>query len=123
MDNAMHRWAPEMETETLKHHHWRKSSQWVALRRDHSQLIAADEELTDVFVKHCYREWRGDVWRDCYSDEHYLGTLLASKVCGACHTRMKPYSLNQDNLLDVLADRRARQPLLRAFKVHESCPF
>ena len=25
-------------------------------------------------------EWRDNNWRDCYSDEHYLGTLLASKV-------------------------------------------
>ena len=33
-----------------------------------------------VFTKHCYMEWRNDVWRDCYSDEQYLGTLLASKV-------------------------------------------
>lgn len=29
-------------------------------------------------------EWRDNNWRDCYSDEHYLGTLLASKA-SACN--------------------------------------
>lgn len=77
-----HRWAPEMETEHLKVSHWRKSSQWAVLRRDHAHIIADDREVADVFTKHCYMEWRDNVWRDCYSDEHYLGTLLASRVRG-----------------------------------------
>ena len=80
LDNSYHRWAAEMETERLKMHHWRKSSQWAVVRRDHAQIIADDEDVAEVFTKHCYQEWRGNVWRDCYSDEHYLGTLLASKV-------------------------------------------
>ena len=52
----------------------------VGCRRDHAQIIAEDKDLTDIFTKWCYMEWRDNNWRDCYSDEHYLGTLLASKV-------------------------------------------
>ena len=49
-------------------------------RRDHAAIIAEDKELPDIFTKWCYMEWADNNWRDCYSDEHYLGTLLASKV-------------------------------------------
>ncbi len=80
LNNMYHRWAPEMETEALKVSHWRKSSQWAVLRRDHAHIIADDREVAEQFTKHCYMEWRDNVWRDCYSDEHYLGTLLASRV-------------------------------------------
>ncbi|KAK9907312.1 hypothetical protein WJX75_001278 [Coccomyxa subellipsoidea] len=79
LNNMYHRWAPEMESEALKVSHWRKSSQWAVLRRDHAQIIADDTVVADAFTKHCYMEWRDNVWRDCYSDEHYLGTLLASR--------------------------------------------
>ena len=37
-------------------------------------------QVAEMFTKHCYMEWRDNVWRDCYADEQYLGTLLASKV-------------------------------------------
>jgi hypothetical protein len=37
-------------------------------------------QVAEVFTKHCYMEWRDNVWRDCYADEQYLGTLLASKA-------------------------------------------
>ena len=53
----------------------------IQCRRDHAQIIAEDKDLTDIFTRWCYMEWRDNNWRDCYSDEHYLGTLLASKVC------------------------------------------
>ncbi|CAL5228886.1 g12101 [Coccomyxa viridis] len=79
LNNMYHRWTPEMETDFLKQHHWRKSSQWVTLRRDHAQIIGEDKELADIFIKWCYMEWQDNNWRDCYSDEHYLSTLLASK--------------------------------------------
>ena len=48
MDNMYHRWAPEMETRALKLQHWRKSSQWAALRRDHARIIADDTEVAEV---------------------------------------------------------------------------
>ena len=32
LNNMYHRWTSEMETDFLKQHHWRKSSQWVTLR-------------------------------------------------------------------------------------------
>ena len=53
-------------------------------RRDHAQIIGEDKELADIFIKWCYMEWQDNNWRDCYSDEHYLGTLLASKVSYCC---------------------------------------
>lgn len=53
-------------------------------RRDHAQIIGEDKELADIFIKWCYMEWQDNNWRDCYSDEHYLSTLLASKVCFCC---------------------------------------
>jgi hypothetical protein len=57
---------------------------WLRVcRRDHAQIIGEDKELADIFTKWCYMEWRDNNWRDCYSDEHYLGTLLASKA-SAC---------------------------------------
>lgn len=55
-------------------------------RRDHAQIIGEDKELADIFIKWCYMEWRDNNWRDCYSDEHYLSTLLASKVSSWCYT-------------------------------------
>lgn len=58
--------------------------QWC--RRDHAQIIAEDKALADIFTKWCYMEWRNNNWRDCYSDEHYLGTLLASKVASCCYS-------------------------------------
>ena len=54
-------------------------SPWCC-RRDHAQIIGEDKEMADIFIKWCYMEWRDNNWRDCYSDEQYLGTLLASKV-------------------------------------------
>ncbi len=55
LNNMYHRWTPEMETEFLKQHHWRKSSQWVTLRcapwRLHPgiQLYAGPARLLHLF--------------------------------------------------------------------------
>jgi len=42
-----HRWSDRMETPNLKKHHWRKSSQWLALKRKHARLVIQDVEVYD----------------------------------------------------------------------------
>lgn len=68
-----------METETFKKWHWRKNWQWFALTRAHTQLVAQDDYIIEIFRNHCRSGWDGEdqVWRDCFSDEHYISTLLA----------------------------------------------
>jgi len=59
---------------------WRKSSQWVALSRPHAQQVVTDERFDTMFRTLCRRKWDAS-WCDyrvCYSDEHYIPTLLAS---------------------------------------------
>jgi len=60
---------------------WRKSWQWVALSRAHAQLAVDDEEVDAFFRGLCRRKW-DQSWCDyrvCYSDEHYVPTLLAMR--------------------------------------------
>lgn len=70
----------DMIAEGLNHAVWRKSWQWVALNRDHAELAVKDKAVDNIFRTTCRRRWDAD-WCDhrvCYSDEHYLPTLLAS---------------------------------------------
>lgn len=62
-----------METDQLKRHHWRKSSQWFVLNRLHAELANADRHVEEQFHRFCYTNRSV-----CVSDEHYLPTLLAS---------------------------------------------
>ncbi|KAK9837246.1 hypothetical protein WJX81_001372 [Elliptochloris bilobata] len=78
MDQSRHRWTPKMETSFFKLDHWRKSSQWIAINREHAQIAALDKALEAVFVKLCYVTYEDGYFRDCYSDEHYFATLLAT---------------------------------------------
>ena len=58
---------------------WRKSWQWVALNRSHASLVIRDTEVDGIFRTLCRPRWDHD-WCDfrvCYSDEHYIPTLLA----------------------------------------------
>jgi len=58
---------------------WRKSWQWVALTRSHASLTVRDTKIDTIFRKLCRPRWDHD-WCDfrvCYSDEHYISTLLA----------------------------------------------
>lgn len=58
---------------------WRKSWQWVALTRSHASLVMRDTEVDSIFRMLCRARWDHD-WCDfrvCYSDEHYIPTLLA----------------------------------------------
>ena len=70
----------DMIAEGLNYDVWRKSWQWVALNRDHAELAVKDKVVDNIFRATCRRRWDAD-WCDhrvCYSDEHYLPTLLAS---------------------------------------------
>ena len=40
-----------MESAHLKVEHWRKSSQWVALTREHAELVAGPGPIHDAFEK------------------------------------------------------------------------
>lgn len=69
-----------METDTLKRTHWRKSSQWMMLIRQHAMVAVNDTEVDRAFGKHCYTVSSAHAWeRFCPSDEHYFATLLASR--------------------------------------------
>ncbi|KAK9823184.1 hypothetical protein WJX72_000908 [[Myrmecia] bisecta] len=58
---------------------WRKSSQWFSLRRDHAQATVDDTFLSDRFARYCKAGFDEALhrFRDCYSDEHYIPSLLA----------------------------------------------
>lgn len=58
---------------------WRKHWQWFALIRKHAQVVADDKTIIDIFAKHCYtfREGKKNKEQECFSDEHYISTLLA----------------------------------------------
>lgn len=43
-----------MATPHLRPSHWRKSSQWVALRRGHAALAVADRHVSEAFRRYCY---------------------------------------------------------------------
>jgi hypothetical protein len=61
---------------------WRKSSQWSVLTRSHAELVVADTAVDALFRAICRsRDWDEALQRryDCYSDEHYIPTLLAVK--------------------------------------------
>ncbi|EFN51060.1 hypothetical protein CHLNCDRAFT_141408 [Chlorella variabilis] len=75
------RWSWRMSGPALKSWHWRKSSQWFGMLRKHVEVVLEDVEVFRKFEEHCKNFWDGDYkrWRDCFSDEHYIPTLLASK--------------------------------------------
>ncbi|CAK0758242.1 hypothetical protein CVIRNUC_002605 [Coccomyxa viridis] len=77
-NSSRDRWTPKM-LPTIPEALWRKSSQWVELTRPHAMRIAEDTAVDAVIKKHCTvgydRKLRRK--RDCYSDEHYVPTLMA----------------------------------------------
>ncbi|DBB02673.1 TPA: hypothetical protein ACH3X3_011637 [Trebouxia sp. C0006] len=56
---------------------WRKHWQWFALIRKHAQVVADDKTIIDIFAKYCYTFREGRKEQECFSDEHYISTLLA----------------------------------------------
>lgn len=54
--------------------HWRKSSQWFTLLREHALLVAQEVAIDHAFGRRCL--FQAGCW--CISDEHYVPTVLAS---------------------------------------------
>ncbi|GJP37016.1 hypothetical protein CLOM_g21474 [Closterium sp. NIES-68] len=55
---------------------WRKASQWFSVTRKHASMIIDDVDVHKLFQIYC----RGDIQHhECYSDEHYIPTLLNLK--------------------------------------------
>ena len=46
-----HRWSPRMETPRLTAAHWRKSSQFFMLTREHAELVVQDTEIFEMRAK------------------------------------------------------------------------
>lgn len=74
-DRMDHRWVPRMADAGVTKGLWRKSSQWVSLKRDHVSIILNDIDVNKVFAEECYVAPE----RFCVSDEHYIPSLLALK--------------------------------------------
>ena len=55
---------------------WRKSSQFIALKRTHAALAAEDAELSARFRQYCFTTW-SPIRNLCVADEHYFPTLIA----------------------------------------------
>jgi len=70
-----YRWVPEMASAGITKELWRKSSQWVALKRKHVEIVLKDVEVDASFSKECYVAPE----RFCVSDEHYIPSLFALK--------------------------------------------
>ncbi|KAK9812629.1 hypothetical protein WJX72_000912 [[Myrmecia] bisecta] len=94
---SVERWHPHMQTDQLDRRHWRKSSQFFLLKRNHAAVIAADQHVAPRFEAECYSYLPGRddglpvppvvqqlldanltvAMRTCISDEHYVPTVLA----------------------------------------------
>ena len=72
-------WKMAMGAGKIHRNFWRKSSQWFVLIRKHAEVVLRDESVFRAFEQYCNSGWDGDYnrWRDCYTDEHYIPTLLA----------------------------------------------
>ncbi|KAG7667284.1 hypothetical protein KSW81_001016 [Nannochloris sp. 'desiccata'] len=81
MDADRWSWRMALSGARIRKTDWRKSAQWFSLLRSHVQLTLQDEVVFTAFEDHCRSAFDGDYgrWRDCYSDEHYLPTLLHMK--------------------------------------------
>jgi Core-2/I-Branching enzyme len=53
-DRHPHRWVWKMKNAYFDEHHWRKSSQWWALSREHAETIVEDVLIDQSFRKYCY---------------------------------------------------------------------
>ncbi|KAF3451755.1 hypothetical protein FNV43_RR07851 [Rhamnella rubrinervis] len=87
LDAKEGRYNPKMSPKIPKNK-WRKGSQWIALVRDHAEVIVDDEIIFPVFKKLCKRRPLLDASKgkmnaklqkqhNCIPDEHYVQTLLA----------------------------------------------
>ncbi|CAI5966007.1 unnamed protein product [Closterium sp. NIES-65] len=67
---------------------WRKASQWFSVTRKHANIIIDDVDVHKLFQIYC----RGDIQHhECYSDEHYIPTLINLKDPGNLANRTITY--------------------------------
>ncbi|RZC02165.1 glycosyltransferase BC10-like [Glycine soja] len=64
------RYSPQMRPQ-IRLSQWRKGSQWFQIDRSLALQIVSDHQYFSVFKKYCKPS--------CYSDEHYLPTLVSIK--------------------------------------------
>ena len=81
MDVDRWSWRMALSGARIRRSDWRKSAQWFSLLRSHVEVTLRDEVVFAAFEDHCRSAFDGDYgkWRECYSDEHYLPTLLHMK--------------------------------------------
>lgn len=78
-DRDLYRLRHDFIEEGISEELWRKSWQWTALERRHVHLVVQDTYVDEIFRSLCRPRWDAE-WCDfrvCYSDEHYIPTLLA----------------------------------------------
>lgn len=78
-DRNEYRLRPDFVEAGITFPNWRKSWQWIALIRDHADLVLKDIKVDKIFRSLCRPRWDHG-WCDfrvCYSDEHYIPTLFA----------------------------------------------
>lgn len=63
------RWPPTIGTDYFKQHHWRKTSQWFGLTRQHATLLGQETVIWSRYPSDCGA---------CIADEHYWGSALAA---------------------------------------------
>lgn len=103
LDKKEGRYNPKMSP-VIPKSKWRKGSQWIALVREHAEVVADDEIILPVFRKFCKRRPPVDVSKgklnskiqkqhNCIPDEHYVQTLLAmSDLEGELERRTVTYT-------------------------------
>lgn len=72
-----YRWNRFMGIYGVHHQLWRKSSQWFGLMRKHAEAVMQDKNVYNAFRRFCIA-WNNRTKVECYSDEHYFPTLLAT---------------------------------------------
>ncbi len=49
----LERWNAQMETVNFKYNHWRKTSQWFTVTRNHATVLVGDREVNEAFERYC----------------------------------------------------------------------
>lgn len=81
MDEERWSWRMALSGARIRRSDWRKSAQWFSMIRSHAEVALRDKVVFTAFEDYCRTAFDGDVgkFRECYSDEHYLPTLLYMK--------------------------------------------
>jgi len=68
-EQDVHRYSASMGPELLPH--WRKSSQWFSLTREHATHVLADASVLATFAAFCRNAWDAEAQR-CVGLEHLM---------------------------------------------------